>query len=643
MNLRPVTPHLAALIVLLPPLVVGSVLLAAQQAAPSVRTVDVVVIVSVDDAEGRPLRRVNVTLQGSPIETARVAASGDDGHAVFRGVPPGNYTVFAERVGYVRTYHGARVPGRGPGVPLAVVEGATMEPIRLRMLPGAAISGIVRSTSGSPIAGLTVQLTVITTVDGVRRAVPLPRDAGGVYTGDVTRTTDDRGAYRFNGLAPGQYLMSVPATGAYSEAVQVISEEEQRWTDALLAAQRTGAPLPSAPGAPPARRFATIYHPGVTNPADASLIELSAAQERGGIDVVMQLLPTARVAGRVLDDQGRPQPGVLVSIRPARPDPFDLYESTSPASAPRTLPDGTFTVEDLLPGEYRLTVRASLREGATPPAPSGARSAAEILALSGLDSTGITHWAEQTVSVTGQDVSGVTLALQRTMLVTGRLAYDASTRARPSTPGATTIMLVPLPEGALKGEQARAMMTRGTIRGRTTATGEFAVAGVPPGRYRVVAASGLLESEEALAVAAGGWLLKSVVAGGRDVADVPLEITPGEDVTGVVITFTDRSASLAGRVFDGANRPVSQYPIVVFSTNRSHWLPASRRVRLFQPASDGAFEAAGLPAGEYFVVAVASADATDLDDVAFLDQLAAAAFRITLADGERKTQDVRVK
>lgn len=637
-------PRLAAVIVLLSPLVAGSAALRAEQVATSPRTADVVVIVSVDDAESRPLRRVNVTLQGSPIETARVAVSDDNGHAVFRGVPPGNYTLFADRVGYVRTFHGARVPGRGPGVPLAVIEGATMEPVRLRMLPGAAISGIVRSSSGTPIPGQTVQLTVITTVDGVRRAVALPQDAFGVYAGDVTRTTDDRGAYRFNGLAPGQYLVSVPATGALSQAVQVISEEEQRWADAVLAAQRSGAPVPSAPAASLARRFATIYHPGVTSPLDAPLIKLSAGQERAGIDVAVQLLPTARVSGLVLDDQGRPQPGVLVSIRPARPDPFNLYEATSPSSAPRTRPDGTFTVEDLLPGEYRLTVRASLRDGAPPPAAhSGALSAAEILALAGLDSTGITHWAEQAVSVSGQDLSGVTLALQRTMAVTGRLVYDASTRARPASPGAMTITLVPLPEGPVKGEQARKMMTSGTIRGRTAATGEFAIAGVPPGRYRVEVAAGLLQAEEAVAAAAGGWLVKSVVAGGREVADVPLDIRPGNDVIGVVITFTDRSASLAGRVFDGANRPVSQYPIVVFSTNRAHWLPSSRRVRLLHPASNGEFEAAGLPAGEYFVVAVAAADTSDLDDLVFLDQLAAAAFRITLADGERKTQDLRVK
>jgi hypothetical protein len=636
-------PRWFAVAVLLSSLAADSAWLEVQQTAPP-RTVDLVVIVSVDDAEARPLRRANVFLQGSPIESARGAVTDDEGRAVFRELPPGSYTLFADRVGYVRTFHGGRTPGRGPGVPLAVVAGARMEPVRLRMLRGGAIGGTVRSASGAPIRGQIVELTAIRTIEGVRRAVAPEQRGSGVFTGDIHRTTDDRGVYRFSGLAPGQYLVSAPALGAPSQAVQLIGEGEQRWADAVVAARRSGAPVPPVPDASPARRSATMYYPGVADPADAQVIELGVAEEREGIDIVMQWLPTSRVSGRLLDDQGRPQPNVAISIRRARPDPFSLFEATSPTSGGRSQADGTFTIENVLPGEYKLIVRAMLRDGAMPPAArSGAFSVPEVLALSGASSAGVTHWAEQTISVSGQDVSGVTLALQRAMVVTGRLVYDAATRAQPSGLAGMPIALVPLPDVAVLPEQARSMMTRGTIRGRVDAAGEFAIAGVPPGRYRVDAGGGLLEAEEAIVVAAGGWLVRSVMAGGRDVADVPLEIRPGEDVTTVVVTFTDRPASLTGRVFDGAERPVSRYPIVVFSTNRSHWTPGSRRVRLVQPASNGAFEAAGLPAGEYFVVAVAAADGNDLYDVVFLDQLAASAFRIALAEGERKVQDLRLK
>ena len=50
----------------------------------------------------------------------------------------------------------------------------------------------------------------------------------------------------------------------------------------------------------------------------------------------------------------------------------------------------------------------------------------------------------------------------------------------------------------------------------------------------------------------------------------------------------------------------------------------------------------GLPAGEYYVAAVTELEPGDLADPAFLEQLAAAAFKITLADGEKKQQDVKL-
>ena len=53
-----------------------------------------------------------------------------------------------------------------------------------------------------------------------------------------------------------------------------------------------------------------------------------------------------------------------------------------------------------------------------------------------------------------------------------------------------------------------------------------------------------------------------------------------------------------------------------------------------EPASDGTYKITGLPAGEYYVCALTDLDPNDLYDSAFLDQLVAGAFKITLAAGE---------
>jgi hypothetical protein len=62
-----------------------------------------------------------------------------------------------------------------------------------------------------------------------------------------------------------------------------------------------------------------------------------------------------------------------------------------------------------------------------------------------------------------------------------------------------------------------------------------------------------------------------------------------------------------------------------------------------RPASDGRYRIVGLPPGEYFIAALGDIGETDYLDAAFLEQVAAAAFKITLAEGEKKQQDLRLR
>ena len=59
-------------------------------------------------------------------------------------------------------------------------------------------------------------------------------------------------------------------------------------------------------------------------------------------------------------------------------------------------------------------------------------------------------------------------------------------------------------------------------------------------------------------------------------------------------------------------------------------------------ASDGKFKLAGLPPGEYYMAAVTEFEYPDLSDPSFLEQFTAGAFKITLAEGEKKVQDIRM-
>jgi hypothetical protein len=134
--------------------------------------------------------------------------------------------------------------------------------------------------------------------------------------------------------------------------------------------------------------------------------------------------------------------------------------------------------------------------------------------------------------------------------------------------------------------------------------------------------------------------LRSVTIAGRDVLDFPLEI--GGDVSGVVATFTDQHTELSGTLQSAANIPAPDYFVVVFSRDRAFWRLASRRVQAARPDTDGRFVFRDLPAGEYLLAALTDVEPSDLGDPVFLEALTSGAVPVSLSDGERKTQDLRL-
>jgi hypothetical protein len=169
----------------------------------------------------------------------------------------------------------------------------------------------------------------------------------------------------------------------------------------------------------------------------------------------------------------------------------------------------------------------------------------------------------------------------------------------------------------------------------------FSMKGIVPNRYR--ASVNLPGVMFGAAMPNATWVLKSIRVGdGPDLADTPFAIEAGKDVSGVVVTLTDKPIVLSGKVIDGQGRPSSAFPILVFSTNPAHWSPGSRRVQQIRPASDGSYRLMGVPAGEYYIGAVTTLDLEDLFDPLFLQQVVPIAFRLTLAEGETRQQDLKL-
>ncbi len=563
-----------------------------------------------DEPDSQPVRRAVVIVHMGDLRRQRQTSTDDRGRFAFAGLPAGNATLIAGKPAYVTTYYGARRPGATIGVPIALTAGEQVN-VTIRLPRGGVITGTVFDEDGRPVPSTSVRIhQMVVSPAGERSLV-------NYSNGALVPSTDDRGMYRVYGLPAGSYAVSVqPRYGGVIGGgdLRQSTAAELQWAERVVQAGRSGSSGAPATGTtPPAPSqtvtYATVFYPGVVVAANAGVVALAGGQERSGIDLRMQFIPTARVEGAVATSDGQPASGIQVSLLPKS----DMAGSDAGRQAAlmevglasglsaRTGQDGAFSLRGVEPGAYTVLARTGPAGRAGGPAPTPG-----------------TLWALQDIDVAGRDITGLAMRLAPGQSVSGRFVFEGKA---PVTPAQVTISLRAVTSAGVSASAPIAL---------AAVDDPFSVPGMVPSSYRVSAT-------------VGAWMLKSAMLGGRDVSDVPLEIKPGEDVSGLVLTFTDSPASVTGVLYDGANRPTSDLSIVLFAADRSMWSPGSRRVRPpVRPASDGRFTFSGLAPGDYYLAALTEVSATDLASPLFLEQVVPAAIKITVAAGEKKTQDVKL-
>jgi hypothetical protein len=146
--------------------------------------------------DGTPLRKAQVTLapEGRGMEALAVRTD-SNGHFEFTGVAPGRYQVRVQRNGYVAQLYGQR--GSGPGLPVTVDAGKSLEKIDFRLDRAGVLSGNVIDEDNEPVEGVEVRAMRVRYLPGGRERLVTSR----------TARTDDLGDYRIPGLTPGMYYV----------------------------------------------------------------------------------------------------------------------------------------------------------------------------------------------------------------------------------------------------------------------------------------------------------------------------------------------------------------------------------------------------------------------------------------------------
>ena len=279
----------------------------------------------VDSVTGEPLNKADLRLEPLDRQATHVAITRSDAEGRFALVDldAGSYRLKGKRNGYLEMSYGARRP-YSDGSVVRLEAGQSLNDLKFKLTPSAVIGGPVRDSDGEPLEGAHIILASFTYEYGRPRVEGLD-----------SMSTDDRGEYRFRGLAAGKYYIGV--------------EPQSNGWDRVDHSANAGQSEASLP---------TLY-PGVSDVALAAPIEVSTGRHVTGIDVMLLRSRVFRVSGRLVNT---PAAGsVTVELR----DPknagmrdYDLRTSTKSSA-------GDFEFRGVPPGSYELTVRGQSLHGRT--------------------------------------------------------------------------------------------------------------------------------------------------------------------------------------------------------------------------------------------------------------------------------------
>jgi hypothetical protein len=332
---------------------------------------------------GQPIRRAIVRVFGQELPEGRSTSTDERGIYEFATLPAGRYTVSASKGGFVSLNFGQSRPLES-GKPLQLGENETMERIDLRLPRGSVITGRIVDEYGEPVANAMVQAQMFRYMNGQKRPMPVSSPS----------MTPDTGEFRLWGLSPGEYLLSA-------------SLREMMMIGNSVDDGKIG--------------YAPTYYPGTANIAEAQRVTLGVGATVTDVTIALVLTRTAKVSGVAVDADGQPLAFGFVNLIQRDPRGGMMM----PGGGAQIRADGSFTISNVVPGDYTLRAMSPQRAG------------------------GISGASQTSISVSGQDLDNVRLSPVALVGVRGRVIIDPAS-AQTLRPNQFRVMLRPKsPEDAM--------------------------------------------------------------------------------------------------------------------------------------------------------------------------------------------------
>jgi|SRR5580704_8693835 5-hydroxyisourate hydrolase-like protein (transthyretin family) len=280
---------------------------------------------------GSPLARVRITVfKVGNRQNARFVVTSEDGHFEFTQLGPGKYSLQGAKRGFIESAY-----DQHEQFSTAIVTGAGLdtEHLVLRLPPFAVLSGKVLDESGEPVRKATVSLYREDRQTGVGRTQKIQ-----------TANTDDRGSYELVGLLSGNYFLAVSTTPWY--ALHPAASVEQNTQDA-----------PSAFDPALDVAYPVTYYKDATAPDDATPIPI-----RGGdhleVDLHLNPVPALRLLFHPPDNGEHGFNSPLI-----REPAFDGMEQVPYRGGMDMVSPGVYAMTGIPAGHYTVRTYGSPAEG----------------------------------------------------------------------------------------------------------------------------------------------------------------------------------------------------------------------------------------------------------------------------------------
>jgi hypothetical protein len=413
-----------------------------------------------------------------------------------------------------------------------------------------------------------------------------------------TAQTDDLGQYRVWGLMPGDYYVNAQSRinltfaapgggrgGRGGGAAGAIAAEAGALGGGNVAAL-------FAPNDESQRAYAPTFYPGVASVAEAAPITLGLSQQSLDVDFGLQLVPVARISGYVANPDGSPTRRGNVNLT-TEVMAGGRGNQLGNNYGSRISGDGTFSISNVPPGRYILRARGN--DAQWP------------------------QYATLPVTVAGADIPDVSIMVAQGATIIGTVSFPPLQTALPDM-GQVRISSVSIDPG-LTNSQARVEQDN-----------SFKIVAVAAGLH-LIRPGGQLR----------GWSLKSVLLDGRDITDTPIEVRSGQEITRVLMTFTDAVNEINGTLTTDRGVPITDYTVLAFPIDSSLWRAQSRHIATARPDQNGKFWIRNLPAGSYYVATVDPTQQGEWFEPDYLEEHRVGAANVTLGEGDTKTQDFKIR